>query len=139
MVLPRSGRLLGARGVRVSQQVLRARRSEREFAAAKRLVRLREDLMCARCGSVQGVDAHHRRNRGMGGASSDPSVHAFSRLVWLCRGCHDWVGRNPHEAGWEGFLVVHGQFPCSEVPVFYRGRWVLLGDDGSVDPIEAEV
>ena len=33
-----------------------------------------------------------------------------------------------------GLLVRHGVTPCSQVPVFRHGRWVLLTDDGLVIP-----
>ena len=33
-------------------------------------------------------------------------------------------------------VVRHGVTPCSEVPVFRHGRWVLLDDNGGVVPIQ---
>jgi len=36
-----------------------------------------------------------------------------------------------------GLLVRHGITPCSEIPVFHHGRWVLLDDNGGVVPVKA--
>jgi hypothetical protein len=112
--------------------------SEREAAlsnaanTARGLVRER-DGCCILCGSA-GVDAHHRLPRGGGGAIRDPSRFALSRLVWLCRECHCWVESRRTLAQGLGLLVRHGITPCSRVPVFCHGRWVLLTDDGLVIP-----
>jgi hypothetical protein len=37
-----------------------------------------------------------------------------------------------------GLLVRRGVTPCSEIPVFHHGRWVLLDDKGGVVPVEAD-
>ena len=66
----------------------------------------------------------------------DPSRFALSRLVWLCRGCHRWVESRRTLAYGLGLLVRHGVTPCSAVPVFRHGRWVLLTDDGLVTPTD---
>ena len=116
--------------------------SERKVAlsnaanTARGLVRDR-DGCCIRCGNP-GVDAHHRLPRGGGGALWDPSRFALSRLVWLCRDDHRWVESTGCWRGL-GLLVRHGVTPCSEVPVFHRGRWVLLDDNGGVVQVEADV
>ena len=91
------------------------------------------DGCCILCGRP-GVDAHHRLPRGGGGATWDPSRFALSRLVWLCRECHRWVESRRTLAYGLGLLVRHGVTPCSAVPVFRHGRWVLLTDDGLVTP-----
>ncbi|WP_260763048.1 hypothetical protein [Mycobacterium sp. SMC-4] len=53
--------------------------------------------------------------------------------VMLCGhgtlGCHGWVEHNPNAAADEGFHVRPWNSPA-EVPVLYRGRWVLLDDLG---------
>ena len=76
--------------------------------------------------------------RGGGGAVWDPSRFALSRLVWLCRDDHLWVESHRLLAYGLGLLVRHGVRPCSEVPVFHHGRWVLLDDSGGVVQVEAE-
>jgi 5-methylcytosine-specific restriction protein A len=106
----------------------------RDAAAARDLVRDR-DGCCVLCGGP-GVDAHHRLPRGLGGARWDPSRFALSRLVWLCRECHRWVESRRTLAYGLGLLVRHGVTPCSEIPLFRRGRWVLLADDGLVTPTD---
>lgn len=97
---------------------------------ARGLVRDR-DGCCILCGGP-GVDAHHRLPRGRGGATWDPARSALSRLVWLCRECHRRVESRRTLAYGLGLLVRHGVTPCSAVPVFRHGRWVLLTDDGLV-------
>ena len=62
----------------------------------------------------------------------DPSRFALSRLVWLCRDDHLWVERHRLLAYGLGLLVRHGVTPCSGIPVFHHGRWVLLDDNGGV-------
>jgi hypothetical protein len=110
----------------------------RDSAAARDLVRDR-DGCCVLCGGP-GVDAHHRLPRGRGGAFWDPSRFALSRLIWLCRGSHRRV-ESRRTLGLRAWSAVrHGVIPCSEVPVFRHGRWVLLTDDGmvtSADPSAA--
>ena len=103
--------------------------------AALGLVRDR-DGCCILCGKP-GVDAHHRLPRGGGGALWDPSRFALSRLVWLCRDDHRWVEGHRLLAYGLGLLVRHGITPCSEIPVFHHGRWVLLDDNGGVVPVKA--
>ncbi len=75
--------------------------------------------------------------RGRGGAFWDPSRFALSRLIWLCRECHRWVESRRTLAYGLGLLVRHGLTPCSAVPLFRHGRWVLLTDDGLVTPTDA--
>jgi hypothetical protein len=105
----------------------------RDAAVARDLVRGR-DGWCVLCDGP-GVDAHHRLPRGGGGALWDPSGFALSRLVWLCRECHRWVESRRTLAQGLGLLVRHGVTPCSRVPVFRHGRWVLT-DDGLVMPTQ---
>jgi len=73
-----------------------------------------------------------------GGAVRDPSRFALSRLVWLCRDDHLWVESHRLLAYGLGLLVRHGVTPCSEIPVFHHGRWVLLDDNGGVLPVKAD-
>lgn len=116
---------------------LRESASSQDAAAARDLVRDR-DGCCVLCGGL-GVDAHHRLPRGGGGARCDSSRFALSRLVWLCRECHSWVESRRTLAYVLGLLVRRGVTPCSEIPVFRHGRWVLLTDDGLVTPTDPPV
>ena len=95
------------------------------------------DGSCVLC-EGPGVDVHHRLPRGRGGARRDRDVFALSRLVWLCREDPLWVESHRLLAYGLGLLVRHGVTPCSEVPVFHHGRWVLLDDNGDVVPTEAD-
>jgi hypothetical protein len=60
-------------------------------------------------------------------------------LVWLCRDCHSWVESHRTLAQGLGLLVRRGVIPCSQIPVFRHGRWVLLTDDGLVTPTDPPV
>lgn len=120
------------RRIRARAKCLRRSAASQDAASAWNLVRER-DGCCVLCAGL-GVDAHHRLPRGGGGAPWDPSLFALSRLVWLCRGCHCWVESRRTLAYGFGLLVRRGVTPCSAVPLFRHGRWVLLTDDGIVTP-----
>jgi len=116
--------------------------SERMLASNPAVVLARErveerDGSCILCDGP-GVDVHHRLPRGKGGARREGDIFALSRLVWLCRDDHRWVESHRLLAYGLGLLVRHGVTPCSEIPVFHHGRWVLLNDDGDVVPTEAD-
>ncbi len=108
--------------------------SRREFVDARQVVYNRDLYRCVVCGE-QGQEVHHRRNRGMGGAARDLAAHAFSRLVLLCRVCHDRVGDAPGWAECVGLWVRHGVADLAAVPLLYRGDWVLLDDEGGITRI----
>ncbi len=67
----------------------------------------------------------------MGGSSSNPDVHALSRLVLLCGICHRHAEDHPSWAFEVGLRVHRGALP-ELVPVSTRLGWLLLGNDGSV-------
>lgn len=71
----------------------------------------------------------------MGGATRDLAAHALSRLVLLCRTCHKRVGDEPAWAESIGLWVRHGVQQLTEVPLLYRGEWVLLDDEGGITPL----
>jgi 5-methylcytosine-specific restriction protein A len=92
----------------------------------------REQGRCGRCGLGRADELQHRLARGMGG-TSDPNAHNLSHVGWLCRACHHLVESVDRALGVaEGWVVFHGQSDPAVVPVCYRGRWAILGDDGSV-------
>jgi hypothetical protein len=80
-------------------------------------------------------DAHHRRQKGMGGTSrpdrdwltnllaTDPQVH---------NGGPQSVHGNPRWSRSNGYLVRKNVQWAGGVPVLIRGRWVLLGDQGGM-------
>lgn len=58
---------------------------------------------------------------------------------YLCgdgtRGCHGWATVNPRAAAKEGWHVKPWEEPA-DIPVRYRGEWVLLREDGSIGMID---
>lgn len=93
-------------------------------------------LACERCGRTITGDysIHHRRPRGSGG-SKDPATNSPANLLLLggsgTTGCHGLTERYRSSALHFGWLVHQGHNPA-DVPVMYRNRRALLGDDGSV-------
>lgn len=118
-----------------------------------------EDIVMVRSGGVCELDAcgtgevlHHRRPRGSGGTRLEWVNRAANALL-LSNHCHLRVeGRLPdssrHWSKVRGWLVSqNGYLVATDVAVFYRGRWVLLadngdirevGDDGGVLPVGGE-
>jgi 5-methylcytosine-specific restriction protein A len=90
---------------------------------------------CEVCGEARpGMQAHHRRVKGMGGSRRD-DTHLPSNAFWLCAVCHHIVHANPEESYRNGWLVRQGETP-SEVPVWRHGRVVLLTDTGDVQEVQ---
>lgn len=91
--------------------------------------------ICGRpyCNGRRVDNAHHRRNQSQGG----PDV--LSNLLLLCgsgtSGCHGDVTLHPAWAVKNGYTVHGTETPPGKVRARLRGRWVLLGDDGSVTPL----
>jgi len=84
----------------------------------------------ALCQGAHATEAHHRRNRGMGGSGrSDTNLAANGLMV--CSADHRWITEHPERARELGWLVPQHKTP-SEVPVMYRGKWALLSDSGGV-------
>lgn len=79
-----------------------------------------------------GLQAHHRRARGMGGTRRLATSRA-SNGVMACGACHLFLETGERkQARDKGFLVSQYSEPVLE-PVFYRHeRWVWLADDGSI-------
>lgn len=65
------------------------------------------------------------------GSSSRGSTNSPSNLVSLCEPCHREVESNRAEASFQGYLVGQHEEP-SQVPVFYRGRHMVLDDLGGI-------
>jgi hypothetical protein len=79
---------------------------------------------------------HHRAPRGRGGTSLE-WVNGPANALHVAARCHDRIEANRREAYANGWLVRrNGSLTAAEVPVLYRGRWVLLDDRGGVTPIE---
>lgn len=83
------------------------------------------------------TDGSHRIKSGTGGRKGAAAVrhHVLSNLLHACRHCHStWLHAQPAAAYAAGWMLREHQSPLSE-PVVYRGGRHLLGDDGSVSPI----
>lgn len=100
-------------------------------AAVRKQVLSRASGHCERCGQLSFTyEHHHRRPRGMGGSKAD-TTNGPANCLLLCPGCHREVEGNRADALRFGWLVRQGQEPA-EVPVFRRGTWVTLTEDGKV-------
>ena len=91
----------------------------------------RSEGRCERCSTASaGMQLHHRRPRGMGGSKAADTNTAANCLA-LCPQCHFNIELSRESALHLGYLVRQGQAPESQ-PVFYRGQWVFLNNDGTV-------
>lgn len=99
-------------------------------AAVRATIRQRADGWCEKCGVRRGIQAHHRRPRGMGGSKLDDTNTASNALL-LCGDCHADIESNRDVAVNHGWLVTQQNNPV-DIPVFYRGRTVLLDDLGNL-------
>lgn len=97
------------------------------------LVEARANGFCERCGQPALVfQHHHRRPRGMGGSKADDTNSSANGLC-VCVPCHREIEANRVEALAHGWLVRQGDDPAA-APVFRRGEWVLLDNDGQIKP-----
>lgn len=99
------------------------------------LVYERSGGRCELCDAMTSDMAiHHRRPRGLGG-SSRPDTNAPSNGLLVCGEHHRQIESYrtmSYEMGW---LVRQSYSPLT-VPVFRRGLWVLLDDEGGFLPAE---
>lgn len=124
-----------------------AKRQPRRPKPATEFVKAVKEILLARSGGLCELDScgpievyHHRAPRGRGGSSLAWIGKAANGLA-LSNRCHDVAeGRLPDSSrvtsyanGW--LVRRNGDKQSADVPVLYRGRWVLLGDDGSVRPV----
>lgn len=104
-----------------------------------------KDTICARSGGACERDEcgpaevyHHRRARGAGGTSL-PWVNRAANGLHVSNACHLGIELNRTRSYMNGWLVsMLGTVMSADVPVLYRGRFVLLRDDGSIRPIEGD-
>lgn len=98
-------------------------------AKSRSLLRERSDRICEVCGLARATNAHHRKNRSQGGGDE------LSNLLDVCgsgtTGCHGWITENPATSYLNGWSVRQPDSPL-EVPVFYRGTFVVLDDLGNM-------
>jgi 5-methylcytosine-specific restriction protein A len=107
--------------------------------AVRAIIVEREGGRCARCGAVilTGGQCHHRRPRGLGGASYREATNLPANGGNLCVHCHSWVENDRTAAKAQGWLVEPWDLPA-DIPVLYRGEWMLLDDDGSINAVQTE-
>lgn len=99
-----------------------------EETLGRKIVSERADEHCERCGlQSDALEWHHRRNRSQGGLWDPANGMALDRA------CHHFVTVNPEASDKPGWTVLNGEDPRTK-PVLYRGRWVLLDNDGRVFP-----
>lgn len=92
---------------------------------------------CERCGRrTWDMQAHHRRPRGAGG-SRRPETNQAANGVLLDADCHRWIEANRASALSDGWLVRQSDTPAT-VPVFRRGVYVWLSDDGSITHVNPD-
>ncbi|WNM74624.1 HNH endonuclease [Mycobacterium Phage Radiance] len=106
----------------------------------KELIWERAHGRCERCNEyASDATAHHRRPRGLGGSRRE-DTNVASNGLWACGACHRWAESYRAQAFADGWLVRQTQSPI-QIPVLYRGQWVLLDDDGNTyripNPVEA--
>ncbi|QJU52952.1 HNH endonuclease signature motif containing protein [Herbiconiux sp. KACC 21604] len=111
----------------------------KEEAEAYEIANDRDQNRCVRCGSFDGVQRDHRKNRSQGGLT------LASNLQLLCARCHLWKTDHHAEAVEEGWAV-----PMRKDPAQWPARrqiragrpvrllsWVLYNDRGGMKEIPA--
>lgn len=97
------------------------------------IITRRANGACERCGlAAPAYQIHHRRPRGIGGSKRHDTNQA-SNALFVCVACHCAIESDRSLSLENGWLVRQGQEPFL-VPVFRRGEWVRLYDDGTVTP-----
>lgn len=96
----------------------------------RRIVEARSGGVCEACGDRPASDIHHRQYLSRGG------THDVHNLIHLCgfgntSGCHGFAHRDGEPSG----LSIGRGFRSWLIPVLYRGSWVRLDDDGTVQRI----
>lgn len=104
--------------------------SRTQYRDMQTLVLDRDGHACVRCG-VPAEATHHRKPRGMGGASRQAAAHDASHLISLCSVCHVWVESERAAARLMGWLVPVGVDPAG-YQLLWHGQWCHLTDRGTV-------
>lgn len=106
--------------------------------AVKKTVDIRSKGVCERdsCGPIE--QYHHRAPRGLGGTSV-PWVNKAANAFGVSMACHSYIEAHRMQAYVNGWLVArNGPKESAEVPIMYRGSWVLLRDEGSPQPLDGD-
>lgn len=109
--------------------------------ATRALVLERDDWRCFCCGTPilgQPYSLQHRDSRGMGG-SKNPLKNSPANLITLLGSattdCHGRVEQRHAADNVAGYWLKTGQDPAATPVLHWRYGPVLLGHDGSVEPI----
>ncbi|AVO21671.1 HNH endonuclease [Mycobacterium phage MooMoo] len=86
---------------------------------------------CEVCGeATSDLQHHHRRARGMG-STRRPETNLPANCLMVCHLDHNRIESHRTLSYNNGWLIRSMHNPM-ETPVLYRGKWVLLDDDGFV-------
>jgi 5-methylcytosine-specific restriction protein A len=85
-----------------------------QWEKTRRIILARDCGKCLRC-LGEACDVHHRKPKGMGGASAETEF-GLANLVSLCRDCHSFCHLEPSLAYKTGFLVHSWEDPA-EIPL----------------------
>lgn len=88
----------------------------------------RDDGICWHCGTTEGVQVHHRINRGMGGSRL---LDRPCNLVVICAEYNFLMEQNfvdARAARILGIKLSRHAFPLNEPIRDYNGQWYLLDD-----------
>ncbi len=96
------------------------------------LVRERSGGRCEACGAEPAVIHHHRRPRRHDGWR--PGTNEASNDLRIGLDCNERIEHQDRAGAYPLGQLLHAEQDPAVEPVLYRGRWVLLGDDGSVEP-----
>lgn len=102
--------------------------------AVHAVVNERSGGVCEVCGAERAWDKHHRHPRKSGGTRRE-WIGLPSNCLDVCRSDHNLIESRRQLARVMGWLVPEGHDPA-DVPVLYRGRWLFLGSDGGLQPIQ---
>lgn len=114
----------------------RPRPSNDFTTAVRRIVAERSGGCCEDGCGRPATDVHHRRLKGRRGYLAGTEL--ASNALHLARACHSRVHSSQGFAGAlaDGVVLRSFQDPAAE-PVFRRGEWVLLAEDGSYERCSA--
>lgn len=109
----------------------RLRQSRNLLAESQQIVRERDFELCVICAAPM-QEIHHRRPRGMGGASRSREIHSPASLLSLCAIHHAKVESHRSWAISQGYLLRDGQDP-TVISLNYRGKLATLDNDGGIE------
>ena len=128
-----------ARSQSLTRQAAKAKRPKvtPEEKHARDTVRARSGGVCEICDAARATNFQHRLAKAHGGPWEVANGLAVCGMGNVS-GCHGRIHQNPIEAEANGWTVLSGH-DFRSIPVLHavHGR-VLLGDDGSITPVERE-